>query len=349
MINLGDSIIVCGRSAPGCAVWPSGETFGFGSTNFVRYYKGKIYMGLNGGGLVILNEDFSDTVFIMPPQLGGFGYLFDMAVLRDNVYFVGWEPSGNSRVFKLKDTLPEETGITDYAISLLYSTGDKLILCGQSICKIYYEDLSVYGSINVQANVVYSFGDTVIFGTNDGVELYSLKTLGFIRKSLQGHIITGVWVDLLGRIWVSGDMGLYLLGKDLLPQRTFTPYNSPLPGVSKSSTELYPLRFTLVADPVLGKMYVSTDKGIAIIKDTVISSGWWVKLKVYPNPAGRNDVVIIGNCPYGARLRVFTSSGVYMKSVDGCSFKNDLPAGLYIISVEYMGRRSVIKAVMTDR
>ncbi|MEO0138702.1 MAG: T9SS type A sorting domain-containing protein [candidate division WOR-3 bacterium] len=348
VITLGDSVIVCGRGgANACAVWPSGNTFGFGLTNFVRKHKDKIFFGLNGGGLVITDSLFTDTVIITASQLGGFGYVFDMAVLKDTVYFVSWEPFGNSKVFKLVDTIPYETGIVDYATSILFSTGDRLILCGQSVCKIYYDDLTPYGSISVQANVVYSFGDTLLFGTNKGVEMYSLKTLGYIGKILDNYTITGLWVGMDGRIWASGSMGLSEYDEKNL--RIFSPTNSPLPGISVSPSALYPLRFTLFGDVERGRLIILTEKGVAFFEDTSIVSGWWDNLVIYPNPAGKGKTVRIKNCPNGANLYIFTHFGKRVKNVKGCSFKNDLPLGLYVVIVEYNGRRKPLKVVLLDR
>ncbi len=350
MLLLGDSLIACGRGGVNaCAVWPSGDTFGFGLVNVVKYYDGKIYLGLNGGGLVILSPDFSDTVKIEPSEIGGFGYVFDITRMNGNIYFVSWEPLGNAKVFKVVDTVAEETGFIDYATDILYSAGDKFVLCGQGACKVLYSDFKPYGSISADANVVYHYGDTLFIGTSDGLEVYSLSTLGFITKVLEGSSITGIWRGLDGKLWVSGSDGLVVLDKDFNVIGTYTPENSPLPGYSISPSVLYPLRFTLLGDAPSGRIYIATDKGIGILQDTSVSSGWWKSLKVYPNPAKRNAIVKVLNCPEGANLKVFTLSGILQREVKGCSFKNDLPAGLYIIHIEYSGKRALLKVVLLDR
>lgn len=350
MLLIGESLIACGRGGnKACAVWPSGDTFGLGLVNVARYYDGKIYLGLNGGGLVILSSDFSDTVRIEPSELGGFGYVFDITRMNGNIYFVSWEPLGNAKVFKIVDTVAEETGFIDYATNILYSAGDRLILCGQGVCKVLYSDFKPYGSITANANIVYHYGDTLFIGTSDGLEVYSLSTLGFITRVLKGISITGIWRGLDGKLWLSGSHGLIVLDKNFNVIKTYTPENSPMPGYSISPTSLYPLRFTILGDAPSGRVYIATDKGIGILQDTSVSSGWWESLKVYPNPARRNATVRILNCPEGASLKVFTPSGILMKEVRSCSFKNDLPAGLYIIHVEHSGKRTLLKVVLLDR
>lgn len=359
MVLVGDTLISCGRGDYyACAVWPSGKTFGFGITNFIRKFKDKVLvLGLNGGGLVLLlmeNDSFTDTVIFTPSRLGGFSYVFDMAVLKDTIYFVAWEPSGNSKLFKLglkvgdsiSDTVLTEV-LTDYATDILYSVEDKIIICGQGKCKFYSSDLNFYSSLDVKANVVYNQGDTLLFGTDDGVEMYSLKSLGYLGKILAGNVITGLWVGLNGSVWASGSMGLARFdGKSL---KIYSPENSPIPGISISPSPLYPIRFSLLPDLKNGRIFVATEKGIGIFQDSSVLSGWWNKVKVYPNPAPKGKEVKILNCPPNSTLKIFTPSGFEIKRVQGCSFRNDLAPGFYFIGLEGLERRIVIKFVSVER
>ncbi|MEO0214289.1 MAG: T9SS type A sorting domain-containing protein, partial [candidate division WOR-3 bacterium] len=116
-----------------------------------------------------------------------------------------------------------------------------------------------------------------------------------------------------------------------------------------SPSALYPLRFTLFGDVERGRLIILTEKGVAFFEDTSIVSGWWDNLVIYPNPAGKGKTVRIKNCPNGANLYIFTHSGKRVKNVKGCSFKNDLPLGLYVVIVEYNGRRKPLKVVLLDR
>jgi hypothetical protein len=359
MVLLGDSLIACGRGGYyACAVWPSGNTFGFGITNFVRKFNDRVLiLGLHGGGLVLLlvgENSFKDTVIFTPSRLGGFSYVFDMAVFRDTVYFIAWEPSGSSKLFKLSfkvgdsifDTVLTDV-LTDYAMDILYSVDDKLIMCGQGNCKFYSPNLNQYASINVKANVVYNFGDTLLFGTDDGVEMYSLRSLGYLGKVLAGKVITGLWVGLDGSIWASGSMGLARLRGNSL--KIYSPENSPIPGISLSPSVLYPIRFSLLSDLKNGRIFVATEKGIGIFSDSLVLAGWWENVKVYPNPALKGKEVKILNCPPNSTLRIFTSSGFEIKREKGCSFKNDLAPGFYLIVLESMGRRTTVKFVSVER
>jgi hypothetical protein len=359
MLLLGDSLIACGRGGYyACAVWPSGNTFGFGITNFIRKFNDRVLiLGLNGGGLVLLlvgENSFKDTVIFTPSRLGGFSYVFDMAVFRDTVYFVAWEPSGSSKLFKLSfkvgdsisDTVLTDV-LTDYAMDILYSVDDKLIMCGQGNCKFYSPNLNQYASINVKANVIYNYGDTLLFGTDDGVEMYSLRSLGYLGKVLAGNVITGLWVGLDGSIWASGSMGLARLKGNSL--KIYSPENSPIPGISLSPSVLYPIRFSLLPDLKNGRIFVATEKGIGIFSDSSVLAGWWENVKVYPNPALKGKEVKILNCPPNSTLRIFTPSGFEVKREKGCSFKNDLAPGFYLIVLESMGRRTTIKFVSVER
>ncbi len=359
MVLLDDSLIACGRGEyNACAFWPSGNTFGFGTTNFVRKFKDKVLvLGLNGGGLVLLLTDkgtFKDTIIITPSMLGGFSYVFDMTVIRDTIYFVAWESSGNSKIFKLSfkvedsitDTVLVEV-LTDYATDVLYSVEDRLIVCGQGSCRFLSSDLRTYANLNVKANVIYNYGDTLLFGTNDGVEMYSLRSLGYLGKILAGNIITGLWVGLDGSVWASGSMGLSRFdGRSL---KIYSPENSPIPGISISPSVLYPIRFSLLPDLRNGRIFVATEKGIGIFQDSSILSGWWEEVKVYPNPARKGNEVRILNCPPNSKLRIYTPAGFDVKKVNGCSFKNDLSPGFYFIGLESSGRRALIRFVSVEK
>jgi hypothetical protein len=142
-------------------------------------------------------------------------------------------------------------------------------------------------------------------------------------------------------------MGLARLKGNSL--KIYSPENSPIPGISLSPSVLYPIRFSLLSDLKNGRIFVATEKGIGIFSDSSVLAGWWENVKVYPNPALKGKEVKILNCPPNSTLRIFTPSGFEVKRVNGCSFKNDLAPGFYLIVLESMGRRTTLKFVSVER
>ncbi len=349
MVELGDSLIVCGKGLEySCAVWPSRRTFSFFFVNSLKYINGYLWIGYHGFGAKAYRPDFSDTITIRPSDLGGFGYVFDLAGFNGKVYILAWNAYGSSRIFEVEDTVARSTGISGSAQNLLYSTGDYLLVCSETECKFYDPDLRLYGSVGVGANVIYGSGDSLLFGTSNGLYVVSPSTLTYSGPYLAGRSITGIWKGLDGRIWVADDRGIEILDGTMTLVKSYTPNNSPLAGYPVSTSPYFPLRNTLLANPDKNRMYIATESGVSILTSSEVVSGWERASLVYPNPARRGQTVRVKNCPVGARLVLFSASGVKVAESRTCEMKHTFQPGLYFLSVIGPDGRKVYRLILTD-
>ena len=353
MVELGDSLIVCGKGLEySCAVWPTRQTFSFFFVNSLKYINDYLWIGYHGFGVKAYRPDFSDTITIRPSDLGDFGYVFDFTGFRGKVYILAWNAYGSSRVFEVSfeagNPVIRSTGISGSAQNLLYSTEDYLLVCSETECKFYDGDLNIYGSVGVGANVIYGFGDTLLFGTTNGLYVVSIPTLTHSGPYLTGRNVSGIWRGLDGRIWVADDRGVEILDSTMLLVKAYTPNNSPLAGYPVSNSPYFPLRNTLLANPDRNRLYVATESGLTILTSPEVVSGWERASLVYPNPARKGQTVRVKNCPVGARVVLFSASGAKVAESNTCEIRHTFQPGLYFLAVIGPDGRKVYRLVLTD-
>ncbi len=349
MVELGDSLVLCGKGIEySCAVWPSGKTFNFLFVNTLKYVNGYLWIGYHGYGLKAYRPDFSDTITVRPSDLGNFGYVFDITGFQGKVYTLAWNAYGSSRLFEIEDSTARSTGISGAHQSLLHSTDEYLLVCSETECRFYDSNLQPYGSVGVGANVIYGRGDTLLFGTSNGLYFVFPSTLTYDGPYLMGRYISGVWKGLDGRIWVADDRGIEVLDTTLRIVETFTPLNSPLAGSPVSNSPYFPLRYTLLVNTDRNRVYIATDGGLSVLTSYDVVSGWERASLVYPNPARRGQTVRVKNCPIGAKLVLYTASGGKVAETSGCSIKHTFRPGLYFLAVIGPNGRRVYRLVLTD-